>query len=1017
MKTKLTPVLALGLNLVLIAAAQAQRMPQDSWYFAKEAASGASPKFSYLADSDVGPDGNLYVADAGDGHVKVIGRRGELLRAWDGVSSGSPGNYFRPRGVDVAADGKVYISDDAGARLLVFDNQGRFLRSIGRKGSGEGTWNSGPWCIAVDSKGQVYASHDSSKVTVFGPDGSYLRSLGGEASGDAQLGLVQGLEVLSDDRIAVLDYYGGQIKIFSSAGAFLTSFPIGGISARFAVSPAGDFYVTYLYHQPTKKFSPSGTEITTPNIGGWSPITVAQDRIFVLSVNPNNYVSDSIYVYDSNSVYLDQWGFSGSISAPSTFGVATDKHGAIYVADKDRSEIRKFSPDLNFLSAFGGPGADNGKFQGLCSLAISGSDRIYALEQSNNRVQIFDLSGNYVSQFGSAGNGNSQFDSPKGIAVGKSNKIYIADRGNHRVQIFDADGGYLGKFGRQGSFDGEFESPHDVAVFPNGDVAVADYGNKRIQIFDHEGNFLSKKNYMDLLQEVAVNFSYLGNDANMNRPEQISVGNDGLLYVSAYISVYREENRAGKRIRESRYGYPILVADGNLKGLKFWFPPISADIEIQGPSEEHYRFDAGRFVGPMLVDGTGDLVAAQGDGFFRRWKRTFRTVHPEPANALPLPTIVAQQRRPGTSLVDVEYTVKDADNTTVQTAALAFQNGGNSLADVIPITSFAEGTASKLGTNIATGETHKFTWDVARDWSTDFGEVQLEILAKDGRGLLNLDFIQIPATGDQPALKISRSPLNDNDFLSVWYWLIATEDSDIRFSNGKVYSSDEAAGGLDTVTATYFENGDLTGQSFSRQESVPLSPTTLWTEPVSGVPFLARSIRWAGSLVPKKTGTIRIDVSALGVLRIYINSALRVSNQGSTSFTLDGNEGIPIPMVVEITPSTWSGYEEHRRISFSITEPGDSERPLAASDFQGVNPLAWMQTTSDQGRAYLLQKMGLREATATEVLRAKEAGTPGVINQWDPKLRVGPDERPAKINAYGFDTGADGYWVVPVSGN
>ena len=69
------------------------------------------------------------------------------------------------------------------------------------------------------------------------------------------------------------------------------------------------------------------------------------------------------------------------------------------------------------------------------------------------------------------------------------------------------------------------------------------------------------------------------------------------------------------------------------------------------------------------------------------------------------------------------------------------------------------------------------------------------------------------------------------------------------------------------------------------------------------------------------------------------------------------------------------------------------------------------------GRNFLLQKMGLREATAAEVTRAKEAGTPGVVNQWDPKLRVGPDERPAKINAYGFDTGSDGYWVVPVNGN
>ena len=85
--------------------------------------------------------------------------------------------------------------------------------------------------------------------------------------------------------------------------------------------------------------------------------------------------------------------------------------------------------------------------------------------------------------------------------------------------------------------------------------------------------------------------------------------------------------------------------------------------------------------------------------------------------------------------------------------------------------------------------------------------------------------------------------------------------------------------------------------------------------------------------------------------------------------------------------------------------------------FSSDDAMAQGASTTRLGREFLFSKMGLREATAAEVTRAKEAGTPGVINQWDPKLRVGPDERPAKINAYGFDTGADGYWVVPVSGN
>jgi hypothetical protein len=58
--------------------------------------------------------------------------------------------------------------------------------------------------------------------------------------------------------------------------------------------------------------------------------------------------------------------------------------------------------------------------------------------------------------------------------------------------------------------------------------------------------------------------------------------------------------------------------------------------------------------------------------------------------------------------------------------------------------------------------------------------------------------------------------------------------------------------------------------------------------------------------------------------------------------------------------------------------------------------------------------MNLREASSTEVSRAKEGAVPGLINKFTPTFKVGPNERPVKINEYGFDTGASsGFWVVP----
>ena len=58
--------------------------------------------------------------------------------------------------------------------------------------------------------------------------------------------------------------------------------------------------------------------------------------------------------------------------------------------------------------------------------------------------------------------------------------------------------------------------------------------------------------------------------------------------------------------------------------------------------------------------------------------------------------------------------------------------------------------------------------------------------------------------------------------------------------------------------------------------------------------------------------------------------------------------------------------------------------------------------------------MNLREASNTEISRAKEGAVSGLINQFAPTFKVGPNERPVLVNEYGFDTGASsGFWVVP----
>ena len=76
--------------------------------------------------------------------------------------------------------------------------------------------------------------------------------------------------------------------------------------------------------------------------------------------------------------------------------------------------------------------------------------------------------------------------------------------------------------------------------------------------------------------------------------------------------------------------------------------------------------------------------------------------------------------------------------------------------------------------------------------------------------------------------------------------------------------------------------------------------------------------------------------------------------------------------------------------------------------------LAKNAATTDEGREFLLDLMGLREATSDEVTQAKEGPVPGTTTQYNPTFKVGPNERPVKVNEYGFDTAnSNGFWVVP----
>jgi hypothetical protein len=156
------------------------------------------------------------------------------------------------------------------------------------------------------------------------------------------------------------------------------------------------------------------------------------------------------------------------------------------------------------------------------------------------------------------------------------------------------------------------------------------------------------------------------------------------------------------------------------------------------------------------------------------------------ANTAPTVVIQSATMRPGTTLMDVVYRVNDPDDATVKTRALAFVDGVRSFANVLRPVTFVEGTAAKLGDAIPANTNHTLTWDVGADWNIDLGQIQFEVLAMDGRGLLPFDWVTIPAAGGNPALTVSKNTPTDQEVLDAFYWKYASNDSEIVLENGIV---------------------------------------------------------------------------------------------------------------------------------------------------------------------------------------------------------------------------------------
>lgn len=179
-----------------------------------------------------------------------------------------------------------------------------------------------------------------------------------------------------------------------------------------------------------------------------------------------------------SGLYKDEKGFN-----PCAVTVGPD--GAIYVADGYGSNyVLKFDKNRKFVKAFGGPGAEEGKFNTCHGIGLDtrGSKPLLLVcNRNNNRVEHWDLEGKFVGviQSGLRMPAAVQFQGEYAVFPELQGRVTVLDRsGKIAAQVGDnPNEKQRANYGLPPSEwkEGICNSPHGAAMDKKGDLIVSEW--------------------------------------------------------------------------------------------------------------------------------------------------------------------------------------------------------------------------------------------------------------------------------------------------------------------------------------------------------------------------------------------------------------------------------------------------------------------------------------------------------------------------------------------------------------